>query len=233
MPRPPEYSAKRSGRHEGDGAEPADVAVVQVASVVEREVQGGVGRFRVGEGTAAQEERAGEARLHDDSVARIEVEHDELGAPPAALDRGAGRALREARPGTLRAARRPSSTTTPVTCAADLPSRSRAMVSVSGSSGTMRGAQRWWRAREVRRLAPCPDFRDGRSRASRCRSDTACRRSGRARAYSRLRDCASSTFGATALTASTRPPAVTRRPSLVARGARVEDEDARPRPAAG
>src|SRR5690349_20485583 len=52
------------GAHDGDRAEAPDVAVVEVAAVVEREVQSGVGSLGVREGAAREEKGAGEARLH-------------------------------------------------------------------------------------------------------------------------------------------------------------------------
>ena len=78
------------GRHQRDGAEAANVAVVEVARVIEREVKRGVRCFPLRQGPGRQEQRAGEARLHDDAVARAQVEHDALRASPAAHDRGAG-----------------------------------------------------------------------------------------------------------------------------------------------
>src|SRR4051794_18889786 len=76
------------GTHERKGAEAADVAIMQVAPVVEAKAQRGVRGFRLRERSSAEQQGAGESRLDDDAVAGVEVEHDELGAAPAAADRG-------------------------------------------------------------------------------------------------------------------------------------------------
>src|SRR4051812_44840625 len=84
-------------RHQRHGAETADVAVMQVASVVEREVQGRKGSLAVRERTAREQEGAREARLHDNAIARREVDHHKLRAAPAPLDDSACRARGELR----------------------------------------------------------------------------------------------------------------------------------------
>ena len=89
-PSAPLYVGPARRVHEGDGAEAADVAVVQRAPVVEREGDGGVAALGVGERAVIDEQGAGEARLHDDAVAGVELERDELRAPRAADDAGAG-----------------------------------------------------------------------------------------------------------------------------------------------
>ena len=74
-------------RHQRDGPETTNVAVVQIATVVERQMQRGVAALRdSGRGPRDQQQRARESRLDDDAVAGREIEHDELGAPPARLD---------------------------------------------------------------------------------------------------------------------------------------------------
>ncbi len=80
---------KPLGRHEGNGAESADVAVVECAAVVEVEVERGVLPLAGGEIAGVDEERPGEAGLHDEPVAGRKIDHGELSAPPAAEDRGA------------------------------------------------------------------------------------------------------------------------------------------------
>src|SRR5215203_2914824 len=83
--------------HQRDGAEAADVAVMEGASVVETQVQRGVAALAVGEGMlrVLEQQRAGEAGLHHEPLARRQVEHDELRAPPGTLYRGAGEAARK------------------------------------------------------------------------------------------------------------------------------------------
>ena len=88
------------GGHQGHRAEPPNVAVVERPAVVEREFDRRVAALVLRKSAAVDEQRAGEPRLHDDAVARRQVEHDELGAAPAARDRRAGRAA-----GRIRAAR--------------------------------------------------------------------------------------------------------------------------------
>ena len=82
-------------RHERDRAEPADIAVVKIAAVVEMESERGVRSFRGRQRTATEEEGAGEPWLDDEAVAGIEVQHDELGAAPATEHRGASKQFRE------------------------------------------------------------------------------------------------------------------------------------------
>jgi hypothetical protein len=71
-------SLEALGAHERDGAQPADVAVVQVPAVVEGEAQGGVGSFVGRKGPAAEQQGPREPRLDDDAIARTEIEDDEL-----------------------------------------------------------------------------------------------------------------------------------------------------------
>src|SRR5690348_13352657 len=81
--------------HERHGAEPADVAIMEIATVVESQPEGGVRRLFGREGAAAEEQGAGEARLDDDSIAGIELENDQLRSAPAAEHLGASESLRE------------------------------------------------------------------------------------------------------------------------------------------
>src|SRR5438874_10896922 len=81
--------------HEGERPQSPDVTVVNGASVVELELNGRVFALAIGQPTGVNEQRSGESRLHDEAVAGGEVEDDELGATPAALDCGARRATRQ------------------------------------------------------------------------------------------------------------------------------------------
>ena len=145
------------GPHQRDGAEPADVAIVEVAPVVERESAAWSRAPRAsGSGPRLSSSAPVKRGCTTMRSLGVEVEHDQLGASPASHDARAAEPSRSGRRRRPRAARRASSTTTsvmrrPVTSR----SRSRAMVSVSGSSGTR------------------PAATVARSRASRCRSDTA------------------------------------------------------------
>lgn len=78
-----------SGGHERDGAKAADVAVMEVATIVEGEMQGGVRRFGRRKRSAAQKKGTGESGLDDDSLAGVQVNDDQLCAAPAAYHRGA------------------------------------------------------------------------------------------------------------------------------------------------
>src|SRR3954467_6546957 len=73
-------------RHERDGAEAADVAVVNRAAVVQAELHRRVRTLALRQIPVIDEQRTGEAGLNDESVSAREIEHDELGAPPTALD---------------------------------------------------------------------------------------------------------------------------------------------------
>src|SRR5690348_1366355 len=79
------------GSHERDGPEPANVAVVECATVVELQRQGRIAPLVLGKIAGVDEERAGESRLNDKAVAAREIEYNELRPAPATLDRRAGR----------------------------------------------------------------------------------------------------------------------------------------------
>src|SRR4051795_12877425 len=76
-------------RHQRERAEAADVAVVEVATIRERERDAEEAPLALRQRALVEEQGAGEPRLHDEAVARRQVEHDELRAPPRALDAGA------------------------------------------------------------------------------------------------------------------------------------------------
>ena len=82
-------------RHQGDGSQTTNVAVVQRAAVVQSQLDRGIAALLFGQIASIDEERAGEARLHDEAVAGRQVDHDELRAAPASTDRCARHAPRE------------------------------------------------------------------------------------------------------------------------------------------
>src|SRR6185436_9392368 len=81
--------------HERHCSKPTNVAVVQRASIVQPELDRRVAPLVFREIAAIYQESAGKARLNDNAVASREIDHDELGASPAAFDRGARNAPRE------------------------------------------------------------------------------------------------------------------------------------------
>ena len=83
------------GRHERERAESADVAVGERAPVMQREGHGNVGSRFGRQHSVVDQERAREARLDDDSVVRVEEDHDGLGAAIAALDARSRHASRQ------------------------------------------------------------------------------------------------------------------------------------------
>src|SRR5436190_4372281 len=82
-----------SGAHQRQSAEPPNVAVMEVAAVVQCKADRRVRRLVVGERTATEQQGAGEARLHDDVISGVEVEHDELRAAPRTHEGATMRAL--------------------------------------------------------------------------------------------------------------------------------------------
>src|SRR5215217_1363072 len=72
------------GTHQRQRPEAANVAIVEVTAVVQREAHGGVRSLVLGERTATEEQRTGESGLYDDAILRVEIEHDELRAAPRA-----------------------------------------------------------------------------------------------------------------------------------------------------
>src|SRR6266516_2103265 len=75
--------------HQRDSSKTTHIGVMQSSSVVEVEPQRGIVELRACEISGVDQERAGKSRLHDDSVAGVEIDHHELGASPAAEDRRA------------------------------------------------------------------------------------------------------------------------------------------------
>src|SRR4030081_1946298 len=75
--------------HQRNRSQSADIAVVQVAPVVERQMEGRIRRLRSGKRAQADEERAGKSGLHNDAVPGAQIEHYELGSAPASRDTGA------------------------------------------------------------------------------------------------------------------------------------------------
>src|SRR5215212_3204593 len=83
------------GTHQGHGPEATNVAVVQGATVVELKAKRGVATLALGKIARVDQQGTGEARLYDDSVAAVEVEHYQLRSTPSASDPHAGGAARQ------------------------------------------------------------------------------------------------------------------------------------------
>src|SRR5437763_579473 len=69
-----------------DGAEPAHIGVVQSSAIVQIEAQRRILELVAVEMSVIYEKRAGEARLHDDAISGLEVDHHQLCPSPAAQD---------------------------------------------------------------------------------------------------------------------------------------------------
>jgi hypothetical protein len=82
--------------HQRNGSEPANVAVVHATSVVELDSERRIRQLFRGKFPVVDQQRAREARLHHDVVAGRQIEHDELGAAPAAFDAGGREPFRQA-----------------------------------------------------------------------------------------------------------------------------------------
>jgi hypothetical protein len=74
--------------HQRDSTEATDVGVMQKAPVVEIQAKCGIAELRACEPALVNEQSAGKARLYDETITGIEIDHDKFGAPPAAEDRG-------------------------------------------------------------------------------------------------------------------------------------------------
>src|SRR5581483_1476235 len=72
-------------RHQGDRAKSSDIAIHQLATIIECEFDGHI--FLI---AGVYQQCAGEARLYDQAIPSGEIEYDEFGAPPSADDAGAG-----------------------------------------------------------------------------------------------------------------------------------------------
>src|SRR6478609_10118341 len=75
-------------RHEREGAEPANVTVRERAPITQREGYRDVGERLGWQRPVVDQERAGEARLDDEPIVRVEEDHDGFGAAVASLDAG-------------------------------------------------------------------------------------------------------------------------------------------------
>src|SRR4051812_40838365 len=73
--------------HKRDSTEAADIGVVESSTVVEIQAQRGIVELFGAQSAVVDKERACEARLYDEAIIRVEVDDDELRAPPAAEDR--------------------------------------------------------------------------------------------------------------------------------------------------
>src|ERR1700694_2132336 len=81
--------------HQRNRTEPSNVGVVQSSTVVEIETQRRIAELCGGESSVVDEQRAGEARLYDDAISAVEIDHYQLGAAPAPQDRGVTEPLRQ------------------------------------------------------------------------------------------------------------------------------------------
>src|SRR3954468_14816341 len=73
--------------HERDRTEAAHVGIVQSSAIVEVETQGGIIELVAVKTAVVDEQRAGEARLYDQAITGVEVDHHQLCPAPAAEDR--------------------------------------------------------------------------------------------------------------------------------------------------
>src|SRR5260370_6895734 len=74
------------GIHQRNRSQPAHVGVVKSSAVVEIESERGIIELRSRECAIVDQQRARESWLDDDSVTGVEIDHHQLGAPPAAKD---------------------------------------------------------------------------------------------------------------------------------------------------
>src|SRR5687767_10269596 len=79
------------GAHECDGAEAANVAIVQGTAVRESQLQRGVGQLTLRQRPIVDQEGSGKSWLNDQRIASRELDDDELGPPPAPRDRRTGK----------------------------------------------------------------------------------------------------------------------------------------------
>src|SRR5688500_13712043 len=75
--------------HERHGPEAADVAVVQRATIIERELERGVRELAFGERSLVDEQGTSEPGLNDQRVTGRELDDDQLRPPPAPRDQSA------------------------------------------------------------------------------------------------------------------------------------------------
>ena len=72
--------------HERQRAEPSNVAIVNRTTILEAKLNGRVRAFALRQISRVDEQRAGEAWLDNHAIAGGEIEDDELGASPTAID---------------------------------------------------------------------------------------------------------------------------------------------------
>src|SRR4051812_12909948 len=75
------------GAHQRDSTKPSHIGVVQSSAIIELESHRRIAQLVPAKAPIVDEKRAGESRLHDESVAGVEIEHYELGPAPAPDDR--------------------------------------------------------------------------------------------------------------------------------------------------
>src|SRR5205823_13634296 len=74
--------------HQRNSTESPHVGVMQSSTVVEIEAQRGIPELVTVKISVVDQESAGEARLYDEPITRIQIDHDELRATPTAEDGG-------------------------------------------------------------------------------------------------------------------------------------------------
>src|SRR5258708_39968529 len=70
--------------HQRNRTKAAHVGVVKSSAVVEIESQRRIVELRTCETTVVDQKSTGEARLYDDAITGVEIDHHELRSPPAA-----------------------------------------------------------------------------------------------------------------------------------------------------
>src|SRR3954467_8868646 len=75
------------GAHQRDSTKASHIGVVQSSAIIELESHRRIAQLVPAKAPIVDEKRAGESRLHDESVAGVEIEHYELRTAPAPDDR--------------------------------------------------------------------------------------------------------------------------------------------------
>src|SRR6266850_175334 len=75
------------GIHQRNCTESADIGVVKSSAVVEIESQGRIVELGTRETAVVDEQSTGEARLYDEAITRIQIDHHKLRSAPAAENR--------------------------------------------------------------------------------------------------------------------------------------------------
>src|SRR4051812_46415476 len=120
------------GAHQRDSTKASHIGVVQSSAIIELESHRRIAQLVAAKGPIVDEKRAGESRLHDESVAGVEIEHYELRTAPAPDDRCVLNSFCKGARITSRNTSLFRTETFFIVRPRIAPSRSRAMVSVSG-----------------------------------------------------------------------------------------------------